>query len=147
MEENTAALRSGISWSGLQHRRRGGWLGLRSRAGEDITWMSDFWPPSKDRYVRDRMSRVEDEVSSHPQAQGTVAQCRWLQDTEEVRWLEPVPGQMMGKQREELETGWPRCISSRNGGSWWGSRKQAPLSFRFSPSMPGRLVGVVHENT
>lgn len=81
-----AALRSGISWSGLQHRHRGGWLGLRDCAGEDITWMSDFRPPSKDRCVRDRMSRVEDEVGSRPQAQGTVARsvdgCRTLRKSD-----------------------------------------------------------------
>ena len=52
-----AALRSGISWSGLQHRHKGGWLGVRDRAEEDITWMSDFRPPGKDRCVQDRMSR------------------------------------------------------------------------------------------
>lgn len=68
-----------------------------------------------------------------PQAQGTgLRSVGWLQDTEEVRWLEPVPGQMMGKQREELEMGWPRCASSRNGGSCGATSR--PLSFPFSPS-------------
>lgn len=62
------ALRRGISWSGLHPCHERGWLGLRDHAGEDITWMSDFWLPGKDRCVWDRMSRVEDEVGSHPQA-------------------------------------------------------------------------------
>lgn len=53
--------------------------------------------------------------------------CRTI---EEVRWLEPVPGQMMGKQREELGNGLPRCVSSRNVGAPGGVMQAGP-----SPSL------------